>query len=173
MRRNCTNVIKFSSMAAKSAHISVMLNVRMELLEARFEARSKRAPSHQLPRLLPETPRARGVRVPCLSCSDDLVRDFFFQRWPPILGPGDEQPHLLHVTHILPPFFFCNETHIRPTCAWIQKVAWCFPAFVHDGNLHYPLIFYWNSPTGRASGVETELAEFQLLVAFPLFPFWR
>ena len=86
MRRNCTNVIKFSSMAAKSAHISVMLNVRMELLEARFEARSKRAPSHQLPRLLPET-------------------------------PGDEQPHLLHVTHILPPFFFATKLtfvlHVR------------------------------------------------------------
>jgi len=46
-----------------------------------------------------------------------------------------------------------------------------FPAFVHDGNLHYPLIFYWNSPPGRASGVETELVEFQLLVAFPFFPF--
>ena len=41
MRRNCTNVIKFGSMAAKSAHISVMLNVRMELLEARFDARRK------------------------------------------------------------------------------------------------------------------------------------
>ena len=140
MRRNCTNVIKFGSMAAKSAHISVMLNVRMELLEARFEARSKRAPSHQLPRLLPETPRARGVRVPCLSCSDDLVRDFFFQRWPPILGPGDEQPHLLHVTHILPSFFSRKLTVILHVHEF--KNSLMFPAFVHDGNLHYPLIFY-------------------------------
>ena len=129
MRRNCTNVIKFSSMAAKSAHISVMLNVRMELLEARFEARSKRAPSHQLPRLLPETPRARGVRVPCLSCSDDLVRDFFFQRWPPILGPGDEQPHLLHVTHILPPFFFLQRNSHSSYMCVNSKSSLMFPCF--------------------------------------------
>jgi hypothetical protein len=105
--------------------------------------------------------------VPCLSCSDDLVQHFFL-RWPPILGPGDEQPHLLHVTHIL--ILFARKLtfflHVREF-----KNSLMFPAFVHDGNLHYPLIFYWNSPTGRASGVETELVEFQLLVAFPFFPF--